>query len=85
MEIIIWFGTCQQTANLCCELRDQRNLSPQLIKKIFHFFGRGQIRTRIVEFVDQRSTTELRDRLMKVMLFNENLYLDSGQIELYRC
>ena len=84
-EIIIWFRTCQQTANLCCELRDQRNLSPQLIKKNLHIFGRGHIRTRIAEFADQCSTTEPSDRLMRRMVFNEILYLDSSQIELYRC
>ena len=83
MEIIIWFGTCQQTANLCCELRDQRNLSPQLIKKNLLIFGRDGIRTRIAESVDQCSTNELSDQLMRMMVFNETLYLDSSQIELY--
>ena len=60
-------------ANLCS------GHSPQFIKKEIVIFGRAHTRTRIAEFLDEHSTTELSEQLMKTVVFNETLYLDSSQ------
>ena len=57
-------------------------VSPQLIKKNLSIFGRAHTRTRIAGFTasgftDKRSTTELSDRLMKSVVYNETLYLNT--------
>ena len=47
------------------------------------YYRRAHTRTRIAGFVDERSTSELSDRLMRNGVFNETLYLDSTQIEVF--
>ena len=54
-----------------------------IYKKEIAFFGRACTQTRITGFTVKHSTSELSDRLMKIVVFNESLYLDSTQIEVF--
>ena len=52
--------------------------SSSIYKKNLAFFGRARTRTRIAESIDQRSTIELSDQLMREIDFNQYLYLNSS-------
>ena len=71
------YGCCGEfvfrQANICS------GHSPQFIKKESTIFGRAHTRTRIAEFVDEHSTSELSDQYIKIMVFDEALYQDSSQ------